>query len=450
MTDREDNTPIKPSVWDEPKLDPKLAAEFGEPPLRRINRRWVIGISSVLLVFGLGSAVYTLTTRTPRARAERELAPPKVYGNQTGRVPDAIANLDIATTPAAAVDAGVPDDVADLKPQVKDYGDEQAEKYLGEDRYSGDQEDLPPSQRQHYAASSYQPSHAPSGSHEPASDELPPIFGPEPKESQGSGSQGMPSSPSMPLGLSPTMPAVAPGGSQVAQLAAALGEDDDGRKERFMASAGLGPDIDNATDIGECEVAAGTPVHVSVLNALNTDLPAQGVITAQVTKAVYCGSERQHIAIPQGSTFTVSADPRVTYGQERILMCVERLRLPPSKAHPRGQKVDTGCATVADITGQVGLPADVDNHWMQLINGALLSTLLSLGTQATAGNQEGFAPTIAQGAARQAGNNINQVGQRIVQRDLQRKPTLRLDALEGGVVLFRQDVQLEPWRPRRR
>lgn len=456
MSELGDNTPVQPSAWDEPKLDPSLAAlDFHQQPLVKTRRKLLMGVLIVLGSLALVSVVYAMTHRTKRVKAERELTP-KVYGNSVARVPDSIRDLEVATTPAApavqkpAEDA--PPEAVEAMPKVKeaDYVDQQAEKYLGEAPY--DDEPAP-----RYAANtgSYQPPPRRQQDGDCCGDgALPSISAPPAKESQQGVSGGL-NLPSMPQGLGPQVAALGQASQQLEGIKKLLegaqgeGGDDDARKEQFMERGGLGPDIEGAADVGECEISAGTPVHVSMLPAMNSDLPANGVISAIVTKTVYCGNDHQYVAIPQGSKFSASLDARVTYGQERLQLCIQRLRLPPSADHPNGQKLDTGCLAAADITGQVGLPADVDNHWPQLITGAALSAVLSIGAGASAGNQQGFAPTLAQNAAHAGGQSISRAGDRIVQREMMRKATLRVEALEFGVVVWTKDAQLEPWRPRK-
>jgi type IV secretion system protein VirB10 len=127
---------------------------------------------------------------------------------------------------------------------------------------------------------------------------------------------------------------------------------------------------------------------------------------------------------------------------------MKQLERPASATSKNGSRKQLGCFVVADIQGAAGIEADVDNHWGAVIGGSLLSAVLSIGASSSMGNQEGFAPTIAQNAAHGAGTSINQAGQRIVSRELMRKPTLTTKILEGVTVMFTKNLQLEPWRPR--
>lgn len=222
--------------------------------------------------------------------------------------------------------------------------------------------------------------------------------------------------------------------------------DGDDIKEAFAARTGSLDSKTEERDLGECELTAGTPISAANIMALNTDVPGAASIKVAITQTVYCGGGRQHIAFPAGSEFTATANARVTYGDNRIQVCMNQLRRPPSAGHPNGTVLPiAGCWVAAEMDGTPGWAADVDNHWSQIVAGVALSTVLSLGTTAAAGSQEGFAPTIAQGAARQAGTQMNQAGQKIVQRDLMRKPTLTRDMLQHALVIVTQNQPLVPW-----
>jgi type IV secretory pathway VirB10-like protein len=224
--------------------------------------------------------------------------------------------------------------------------------------------------------------------------------------------------------------------------------DPDDAKEAFAARPGVLDSMDDERELAECELTAGTPIHVANISEVNTDVPGKSSGTAEVTQTVYCGSDKQYVAIPQGSTFTFSANPRVSYGDEQIQVCMEQLKRPPSRGYPRGSLISMHCWGGASSKGSMGWAGEVDNHWDKLVAGVMLSTVLSLGTGAAAGNQEGFAPTIAQRAAANAGQQFNQAGQRIVQRDLARKPTIIRQMQQAGTVIVTENKPMKPWKAR--
>jgi len=456
MTD--EKRPAAYDDWSEPKLDPPPDDELlGAPPIATIKRGWVIGLTVGAATLLLGSVGYAMVRDKTPVRSEREMQP-RTYGNASAKVPESIRQLEMATTPAAPtrVDDDTPPEVVAAKPAIR-FGDNTPEPPIAEESVPADL-GVAPAPR--FSGSGY-PSggpmaHVASDRDEHSDEAAMPWVVPSKGMAPGLANPSTPSLPTQTPGV--VQPAV--GGGQLQQLREALeqaqgasapSDDPDDRKEAFAArQGGIETLSSDGEDLAECDLSAGRPVAANVLVSTNSDVPAENTVAISVTQTVYCGADRQYVAIPQGATFVGSVNAHVGYGDERQQLCMKQLNLPPSLKHPTGFRKKLGCFVVADITGAPGMPADVDNHWSQLIAGSVLSAILSIGVTVPTGSQQGFAPTIAQNAAHNLGNNVNQVGARIVQRDLQRKPTLKTEQLEGVMVMFSSNLELEPWQPRNR
>jgi type IV secretion system protein VirB10 len=83
---------------------------------------------------------------------------------------------------------------------------------------------------------------------------------------------------------------------------------------------------------------------------------------------------------------------------------------------------------MADRSGALGAAGKVNNHYVKLEIGALLSAALNIGTRGPFGNTSNFQPTLPQEYARDVGSNFSQVGQSIVDRSLNIPPTITLKA----------------------
>jgi len=185
------------------------------------------------------------------------------------------------------------------------------------------------------------------------------------------------------------------------------------------------------------EVKATTIIPATLITGINSDLP--GPIIAQVRERVYDTVTGQHLLIPQGARLLASYDSMVAWGQERVLMCWNRI------IFPNGASISLECMPAADLKGQAGLTDQVDQHWDRLMAAVGLSTVLSLGAQAVAGDPTGYQPNLAQSAARNAAGQINQAGQGIVQRQLNLQPTITVRPGFGVNVLVTKDMVLEPY-----
>lgn len=429
-----------------PKLradDPRLAVP--QPQLTRWRRGYVLGGLGVGVALIAAGVAFASNQGPRRVKRDERL---ELYAHPSGGVPEGIAKL---ATVGPLQQPGTREEAATAAPDVslregdEQPADEAEESYDEQDESSYDEEEMLPDE--YYRRGPRARTFADEPEAVDESEALPSMAM---KEAKGSVTDSLPRGRSGAPGLQDLdAPSVASaphiGGGDGRESAAPL--DDDERKERFMAKSGALPDLSEPLrDRALCELDAGTPIQAFLETAINTDLPGQGTLKATVTKAVLCGPNHEYVAIPQGATFSGSSDSRVAYGQTRVLFCWHRLYLPKSPRHPLGAKKDIRCVPGAETTGEIGLEGEVDNHWSTLLGGIAISTFMSLGTSVSAGNQTGYAPTIGQQLARGAGQNISMAGDRIAQRELMRKPTVR-QGPTSFVLLLNADMELEPFEP---
>ncbi|SFO78527.1 TrbI/VirB10 family protein, partial [Paracoccus pantotrophus] len=110
-------------------------------------------------------------------------------------------------------------------------------------------------------------------------------------------------------------------------------------------------------------------------------------------------------------------DASVTFGQRRVLLVWNRLIFPDGRSLVLERLPGT------DASGYAGLEDGVDYHWGDLMKAAGLSTILAIGTELAAGDEEDRLVR----AIRDGGQDtVDQAGQQIVQRQLQVAPTLTI------------------------
>jgi type IV secretion system protein VirB10 len=185
------------------------------------------------------------------------------------------------------------------------------------------------------------------------------------------------------------------------------------------------------------EIQAGTILPAVLITAISSDLP--GPVVAQVREQVYDSVAGQYLLVPQGSRLLARYDSMVAWGQERVLVCWNRLIL------PNGDSIDLGCMPAADLQGAAGLSDGVDEHWWRILKGATVATLLSTGTAFAAGNTTGYNPTVGQLAARNASGEIGSVGQELTRSDLMIQPTLTVRPGFSVNVVVTKDIVLSPY-----
>ena len=153
---------------------------------------------------------------------------------------------------------------------------------------------------------------------------------------------------------------------------------------------------------------AGSVIAAALITGIRSDLP--GEVTAQVTEDVYDSPTGKVLLIPQGARLVGQYDAQVTFGQSRVLLVWTRLIM------PNGRSVVLERQPAADAEGYAGLEDEVDNHWGMLFKAAILSTLLSVGSEAgTTNNENSLVQAIRQGASQ----SFNQTGEQVVGRSLE-------------------------------
>jgi type IV secretion system protein VirB10 len=179
---------------------------------------------------------------------------------------------------------------------------------------------------------------------------------------------------------------------------------------------------------------AGAVIPASLITGLRSDLPGQ--VTAQVTENVYDSPSGKILLIPQGARLVGQYDAQIAFGQSRALLVWTRLIM------PNGRSIVLERQPGADAEGYAGLEDEVDNHWGELFNAAILSTLLSIGSEVgTSGNENDLVQAIRRGTSQ----GFNQVGQQVIGRSLNVQPTITIRPGFSVRVLVTRDLVLEPY-----
>ena len=185
------------------------------------------------------------------------------------------------------------------------------------------------------------------------------------------------------------------------------------------------------------EIQAGTILPAVLLTAINSDLP--GPVVAQVREHVYDSATGRYLLVPQGSRLLAQYDSMVAWGQERVLVCWNRLIL------PNADSIDLKCMPAADLQGAAGLADQVNEHWWRILEGASVATLLAATSAFAAGNTTGYNPTVGQVTARSASGEMNQVGTDLTRNNLNIQPTLTVRPGFSVNVIVTKDMDLPPY-----
>ena len=213
------------------------------------------------------------------------------------------------------------------------------------------------------------------------------------------------------------------------------------QKNAFMANGGrLSSDYVSKplqTPVSVFEVQAGSVIAAALLTAINSDLP--GEIIAQVTEPIYDTATGHHLLVPQGSRLIGKFDSLISYGQSRALVLWTRLIL------PNGKSVDLDGMPGTDETGTAGLEDGVDHHRSALAGALLYSSVMDLGPSLTQSLAQSGSTNIYTQPAAQMGSQGSQMGNSILQRELNRPNTITVRQGWPLSVLVNKDVILEEY-----
>ena len=182
-------------------------------------------------------------------------------------------------------------------------------------------------------------------------------------------------------------------------------------------------------------VQAGAVIPAALITGIRSDLPGQ--VTAQVTEHVYDSPTGKYLLIPQGSKLVGVYDSQISFGQDRVLLVWTRLIM------PNGRSIVLERQPGADTQGFAGLDDEVDHHWGRLFTAAALSTLLGVGSELGAANNDS---AILTALRRGSTDSLNQAGQQVVRRNLNIQPTITIRPGFPVRVIVNRDLVLAPYR----
>ena len=158
---------------------------------------------------------------------------------------------------------------------------------------------------------------------------------------------------------------------------------------------------------------------------------------AQITANVYDTVTGRWLLVPQGSRLIGVYDSVIAFGQERALVVWRRIVLPD------GSSVVIENLPATDAQGYAGLADEVDFHTWRLLKGIALSTLLSVGTELTFGEDE---TDLVKAIRESVQDNASNVGQTLTERNLDIQPTITVRPGWPLRVIVHKDLVLRPWR----
>jgi type IV secretion system protein VirB10 len=185
------------------------------------------------------------------------------------------------------------------------------------------------------------------------------------------------------------------------------------------------------------EVKAGALIPALLLTGVDT--ARAGPVSATVAENVYDTVSGRHLLIPQGARLLGRHEGESRHGDRRAFVTWERLMLPNGKSLilPREPGVDA--------QGRTGVAGAVDRRLLPLVTATLFAGAVTALGQAARDEDDGSGGWLGD-AGDGAAITAAQVGGKLIDRELQVRPSIRLKPGARVRVLVTRDLMLEPYR----
>ena len=192
-------------------------------------------------------------------------------------------------------------------------------------------------------------------------------------------------------------------------------------------------------------VQAGTLMAAVLITEVNSDLPGQ--VLAQVARDVYDTRSQRALLIPSGAKLIGTYEDQVPVGRDRLLVAWTRILLPD------GRSISLPGLQTKDRAGAGGISDRVDRHTRRTFGTTALLSLIGAGLQLSqprgAITANGYYPSAGEVAAAAVGQQLAEVAQQLLRRDLDVRPTIHIrQGLQFNVFLNTDLVFQEPYDER--
>lgn len=184
-------------------------------------------------------------------------------------------------------------------------------------------------------------------------------------------------------------------------------------------------------------VSEGTLIPTILLSEIDTSLP--GPILARVSQNIWDSKTGKHLLIPQNSQLIGEYDSSIGHGQTRAQIVWKRV------IFPNQQSVNLGEMVGVDKRGTSGTAGSVDNHYDKVALGLILTTALSGSVRMTQGKYDAQSSSMSQEFGNTLAQESARLGNKIADKMLSIKPTIKVPMGKRLNVFVEQDLSLQPY-----
>ncbi|MDI1325621.1 MAG: TrbI/VirB10 family protein [Brevundimonas sp.] len=187
------------------------------------------------------------------------------------------------------------------------------------------------------------------------------------------------------------------------------------------------------------ELKAGAIIPAVLLTGIDT--AREGPVVAAVSQNVFDTVSGRHLVLPQGTRMIGRHEGAGAYGDRRAFLIWDRMILPNGKS-----LILTGEPGV-DAQGAVGVRGQVDRRILPLLVGTLFAGAITTLGQIARDDDGRASGGLLGDAGDAAAIQGSQVGGRLIERELEVRPSIRLRPGAPVRVMITRDLILEPYRP---
>lgn len=187
------------------------------------------------------------------------------------------------------------------------------------------------------------------------------------------------------------------------------------------------------------QLAISTVLNARLMSKIESDLP--GPVIAQITEPVYDSNTHTTVVVPAGTRVFGKYDEETVASSTRLLMSFTHL------IFPDGEEFDIGGQPGTDSLGTAGFTGDVDQHRGALYTSALLLTVLGAAEAAVTPQTNILTngTSITQQAQSSAGAQLDQLGNKILDRAVDRPATIIVRPPYAFQIVVTRDLPLDEY-----
>lgn len=186
-------------------------------------------------------------------------------------------------------------------------------------------------------------------------------------------------------------------------------------------------------------IMEGTLIEATLQTAISSALP--GNITGVINRDIYDSVNQNHLLIPRGSRIVGSYESSIAFDQRKLMMAWDRIILPD------GRSMRLPAIPTHDLQGMSGFEGTVNTHFWSIFGQSAMLSLIGAGASIAISPDgggslfTGMSPR--QTIAMQVAQDFQRVANTVMQRNLNRQPTIEIEAGSPFTIFVLDDIFFE-------